>query len=385
MIVGVLAEATGQERRVALVPAVVPLLRQAGHAVIVECGAGMTAGFPDDTYEAAGARLVADRESVLAEAELLPLLGLPAHGPLDADSVRAGQVLVGLLDPLGSPDRHRRLATRGATVFALELLPRISRAQSMDALTSMATVAGYRAVLLAAEALDKMFPLLMTAAGTVAPAKVVVLGAGVAGLQAIATARRLGAAVEAYDVRPAVREQIESLGAKFVDLGLPEGDAETAGGYARHLSEDFARRQQDALAAVVATSDVVIATAAVPGRAAPVLVTADTVARMRPGAVVVDLAADTGGNCALTQRGETIAVHGVRILGPIAVANGAPRDASQMYARNIVAFVRHITRQGVLHLDSDDEITRDTLVARGGELVHPRVQALLEPSERSTD
>jgi NAD(P) transhydrogenase subunit alpha len=385
MIVGVVTEATGSERRVSLVPAVVPLLQKAGHQVLAQRGAGAQAGFADDAYEAAGARLAADRDAVLAEAEVLPLLGAPGDGRLDPASLRAGQVVVGLLDPLGAPEAMRTLAERGVTAFALELLPRISRAQPMDALTSMATVAGYRAVLLAAGALDKMVPLMMTAAGTVTPAKVLVLGAGVAGLQAIATARRLGAVVEAYDVRAVVREQVESLGAKFVDLELGGEDAETTGGYAKAMGEDFTRRQQEGLAKVVASCDVVISTAAIPGRRAPVLVTAAAVAGMRPGAVVVDLAAETGGNCALTQAGETVDAGGVRVMGPAALAASAPRDASQMYARNVLAFLRHVTKDGALRLDPEDEIARDSLVARDGDVVNARVRQLLGLPERRTD
>jgi NAD(P) transhydrogenase subunit alpha len=385
MIVGVVTEATGSERRVSLVPAVVPLLQKAGHQVLAQRGAGAQAGFADDAYEAAGARLAADRDAVLAEAEVLPLLGAPGDGRLDPASLRAGQVVVGLLDPLGAPEAMRTLAERGVIAFALELLPRISRAQPMDALTSMATVAGYRAVLLAAGALDKMFPLMMTAAGTVTPAKVLVLGAGVAGLQAIATARRLGAVVEAYDVRAVVREQVESLGAKFVDLELGGEDAETTGGYAKAMGEDFTRRQQEGLAKVVASCDVVISTAAIPGRRAPVLVTAAAVAGMRPGAVVVDLAAETGGNCALTKAGETVDAGGVQVMGPAALAASAPRDASQMYARNVLAFLRHVTKDGALRLDPEDEIARDSLVARDGDVVNARVRQLLGLPERRTD
>jgi NAD(P) transhydrogenase subunit alpha len=385
MIVGVLTEATGSERRVSLVPAVVPMLQKAGHQVLAQRGAGAQAGFADDAYEAAGARLVADRDAVLAEAEVLPLLGAPGDGRLDPARLRAGQVVVGLLDPLGAPEAMRTLAERGVTAFALELLPRISRAQPMDALTSMATVAGYRAVLLAAGALDKMFPLMMTAAGTVTPAKVLVLGAGVAGLQAIATARRLGAVVEAYDVRAVVREQVESLGAKFVDLEMGADDAETTGGYAKAMGEDFTRRQQEGLAKVVSSCDVVFSTAAIPGRRAPVLVTAEAVAGMRPGAVVVDLAAETGGNCALTKAGETVNAGGVQVMGPAALAASAPRDASQMYARNVLAFLRLVTKDGALRLDPDDEITRDSLVARDGDVVSARVRQLLGLPERRTD
>ena len=376
MILGVLAEPAGGERRVALVPAVVPRMNALGIEVIVERGAGGAAGFPDHDYSSAGARLAGSAADVLAEAQMLASVGADA-GAGQPHALRSGQAIVGLLDPLGDAERVARLAARGVTAFALELLPRISRAQPMDALTSMATIAGYRAVLLAAGTLTRMFPLMMTAAGTVTPARVFVVGAGVAGLQAIATAKRLGAAVAAYDVRPDVAEQVESLGARFVDLDLDASGAEDAGGYARAMGADFYDRQRELLADVVAESDAVVTTAAVPGRDAPLLVTAAAVARMRPGSVIVDLAAGTGGNCELTRPGRPVEARGVTILGPLNLPADVPFDASQMYARNVAAFLEHVVREGELAVVADDEIVRGSLVARGGEVVHPRVREQL--------
>ena len=389
MIVGVAAESMRGERRVALVPAVVSGIAANGAEVLVERGSGSAAGFADDDYAAAGARIAASAAELLAEADIVVRIGAP-EGDAELDGLREGQTLVGLLNPLGNPEGIAALAERGVDAFALELLPRISRAQPMDALTSMATIAGYRAVLLAANTLTKLFPLMMTAAGTVTPARVLVIGAGVAGLQAIATARRLGAVVHAYDVRPAVAEQVESLGARFVELDLDAGDAEDSGGYAQALGEEFYARQRELLGNVVAESDVVISTAAVPGSAAPLLVTADAVARMRPGAVIVDLAAETGGNCELTQPGETISTGGVTILGPLNLPAEAPFDASQMYARNVASFLGHVLNEGALTLDTDDEIVRGALVAHGGQVVHPRVReqlglAALEPQPAGTE
>ena len=303
-------------------------------------------------------------------------------GPLpeaDLAQLRSGQVLIGMCDPLGRPEGFQPLAQRGLTVFALELLPRITRAQSMDVLSSMATVAGYRAVLLAAVQLPKMFPMLMTAAGTITPAKVFVVGAGVAGLQAIATARKLGGVVSAYDVRPAVKEQVQSLGAKFVELGLETQGAEDRGGYARQLGDEFYKKQREMMSRWVAESDVVITTAMIPGQKAPVLITQEMVAGMRPGSVIVDLAAERGGNCELTQPGQTVHHHGVAILGPMNLPAEVPYHASQMYAKNISTFLLHLlNKQGQIELDRDDEILRETLVVRNGQIVHPRVQQLLQ-------
>ena len=378
MIVGVPAESHPDERRVALVPAVIPTLLRTGADALVERGAGDKAGFSDTAYEEQGARLAADREEVFASADLLLQVRGISADQTDLALMREGQALVGLLNPLGAPTVVQAIAERGIVAFALELLPRVSRAQAMDALTSMATVSGYKAVLLTAGTLSKMYPLLMTAAGTITPARVFVVGAGVAGLQAIATARRLGAVVQAYDVRPAAREQVESLGARFVELEMETETAEGAGGYAQAMGEEFYRRQRELMTAVVAESDAVITTAAVPGSRAPLLITEDAIREMRPGSVVIDLAAETGGNCELTRPGETIEVHGVTIAGPIELAATIPYDASQMYARNVTAFLGGLLEDGAMHLDLEDDILRGTLITNRGEVVHPRVRDLLE-------
>ena len=378
MIVGVPAESHPDERRVALVPAVIPTLLRTGADALVERGAGDKAGFSDTAYEEQGARLAADREEVFASADLLLQVRGISADQTDLALMREGQALVGLLNPLGAPTVVQALAERGIVAFALELLPRVSRAQAMDALTSMATVSGYKAVLLTAGTLSKMYPLLMTAAGTITPARVFVVGAGVAGLQAIATARRLGAVVQAYDVRPTAREQVESLGARFVELEMETETAEGAGGYAQAMGEEFYRRQRELMTAVVAESDAVITTAAVPGSRAPLLITEDAIREMRPGSVVIDLAAETGGNCELTRPGETIEVHGVTIAGPIELAATIPYDASQMYARNVTAFLGGLLEDGAMHLDLEDDILRGTLITNRGEVVHPRVRDLLE-------
>lgn len=381
MRVGVPKETFPGERRVALVPTVVPSLAKAGLEVLVESGAGASAGFSDAAYAEHGVRVVAGQAEVFAQADIIAQVRAaganPVEGQRDLALYRPGQAVVGLLEPLGEPQAVLDVARRGVTAFALELVPRVARAQPMDALTSQATVAGYKAVLLAADALPKMFPMLMTAAGTIAPARVLVVGVGVAGLQAIAVARRLGAVVQAYDVRPAVKEQVESLGAKFVELALEAGQAEERGGYARAMGEDFYRRQRELLARVVAESDVVITTALVPGQRAPVLVTADMVGSMRRGSVIVDLAAERGGNCEPTRPGEVAEVMGVTVIGLTNLASTVPFDASQMYARNVAAFVQHVVKDGQLKLDQADEIVRETLVARDGDVVHPRVRALL--------
>ncbi|MCS7315117.1 MAG: Re/Si-specific NAD(P)(+) transhydrogenase subunit alpha, partial [Bryobacteraceae bacterium] len=353
MVVGVPKETHPGERRVALTPAVMDSLKRAGLQLIVERGAGEQAGFPDAAYEAKGARAVG-RDDVFAQADIVAQVrGLNAkekQGEEDLARLRPGQVLVGMFDALWAGDELARLADAGVMAFALDLMPRISRAQAMDALSSMATVAGYKAVMLAAGRLPKMFPMLMTAAGTIPPARVFIIGAGVAGLQAIATARRLGAVVEAYDVRPAVKEQVESLGAKFVELPL-ETVGEDASGYAREQDEQFQRRQRELMARVVASSDVVIATASVPGRRAPLLITREMVAAMHPGSVIVDLAAERGGNCELTRPGEEVSFQGVTILGPVNLPATVPYDASQMYARNLAAFLAHLVKDGDLRLD----------------------------------
>jgi NAD(P) transhydrogenase subunit alpha len=386
MTIGVPKETFPGEQRVAVVPAVVPPLVKAGHQVLVEAGAGLAAGFPDQEYVDRGARLVASRAELFAQSDVvLQVRGLgtnPEAGRADLPLLRRGQVVIGFLEPLLAREAVTALADRGVTACAMELIPRITRAQAMDALSSMATVAGYKAVLLAACELPRMFPMMMTAAGTVAPAHVFVVGAGVAGLQAIATAKRLGAKVEAYDVRPAVKDQVQSLGAKFVELPLETADTEDKGGYAKALDEAFYRRQREMMARVVAHSDVVITTAAVPGKKAPVLVTAEMVAGMRPGSVVLDLAAERGGNCELTRPNERVVAHGVVVLGPTNLASTVPYHASQMYAKNITTFLAHLAKNGRIDTTVDDEIVRETLVTAGGEIVHPRVREAfgLEPA-----
>jgi NAD(P) transhydrogenase subunit alpha len=378
MQAGVLKETWPGETRVAVVPAVVPALAKAGVEVAVEPGAGDAAGFPDAAYQEKGARL-AGRDGILAEASLLlSVRSFSAGGDAAALSrLQPGQVLVGFLDPLQRPEGAKALADRGITSFALELVPRISRAQSMDALSSTATMVGYKAAILAASALPRMMPMMMTAAGTVAPARVFVIGAGVAGLQAIATARRLGAVVVAYDVRPAVKDQIQSLGAKFVELPLDTSAAEDKGGYAKAQDDGFLRRQRELLAKVVADSDVVISSAAVPGRRAPVLVTADMLKAMRPGSVVVDLAAEQGGNCEASEPGRDVVRDGVKVIAPLSLATTVPHHASQLYARNVANFVANMVKKGELQLDTGDEIVRDSMLTRGGEIVAPRVREAL--------
>ncbi|MBX9601942.1 MAG: Re/Si-specific NAD(P)(+) transhydrogenase subunit alpha [Bryobacteraceae bacterium] len=372
LIAGVLKERAAGERRVAATPRSLPMLADAGLEVWIEAGAGLNAGFPDADYASRSVR-VTTGEDILKNADLLLAVQVS-----DSIAYRAGQTAIGFCDPLNDPRAAAEIARRGVTLFSMELMPRITRAQSMDALSSMATIAGYKAVLMAANSLGKMFPMLMTAAGTIPPARVLVIGAGVAGLQAIATAKRLGAVVSGYDVRAAVREQIESLGAKFVTIDVGES-AEGSGGYARQLSEAAIRRQQEQMAAVIAEQDVVITTAAVPGRKAPILVTREMVAGLAPGSVIVDLAAERGGNCELTRAGETVVENGVSVLGPVNVPSSVPNHSSQMYARNLATFVKHLMgKEKKLEIHPGDEITRETLVARGGEVVHARVRDLLE-------
>ncbi|MXZ72966.1 MAG: Re/Si-specific NAD(P)(+) transhydrogenase subunit alpha [Acidobacteria bacterium] len=382
MIVGVPKEAFPGERRVAIVPGVVPALAKASLDVLIEPSAGAEAGFPDAAYTESGARIAASRAQLFADADIVLQVRSPGAageaGRADLEQFRAGQAIIGLSDPLGEPAAAQTVAERGVIAFSMELIPRITRAQSMDALSSMATIAGYKAVLLAAAALPRMFPMMMTAAGTITPAKVFVVGAGVAGLQAIASARRIGARVEAYDVRPVVKEQVESLGASFVELPLETEGAEDAGGYAKAQDESFYRRQRETMARVVAASDVVITTALIPGKTAPTLVTADAVAGMSPGSVVVDLAAERGGNCELTQGDETVVTdNGVTILGPTNLPATVPYHASQMYAKNLSTLLLHLVKDGELALDMEDEITAGTLVSRDGAVVHPRIRDLL--------
>jgi NAD(P) transhydrogenase subunit alpha len=365
-----------------MTPRAMETLAKSGVEFVVDSGAGVSAGYPDSDYQQKGARITGDRAEVFASSDVILQVRTAAANPdagrADLRLLRPRQVVIGFGEPLSPSADYAEIAQRGVTSFAMELVPRITRAQSMDALSSMATIAGYKAVIVAADALPRMFPMLMTAAGTVTPARVFVLGAGVAGLQAIATARRLGAVVEAYDVRAAVREQIQSLGAKFVAVELETGQAEEKGGYARELGDDFYRRQREVLTAVIEQQDVVIATAAVPGKKAPVLITGDMLQRMAPGSVVVDLAAERGGNCELTQPGRTVVEAGVTIIGPLNLPSTVPFHASQMYSRNVAMFVRSLIKDGSLFINLEDEIIRETLVTNGGEVVHPRVRELLQ-------
>jgi NAD(P) transhydrogenase subunit alpha len=381
MIVGVLRESFPRERRVALIPALVPTLIKARAEVLVESGAGADAGFPDAEYEAKGARMAA-RPEVLSRADVILMVRTPGANPTtgtqDISAFRDGQILIGFSEPLGAHNATKEVAARGVSLFAMELMPRITRAQSMDALSSMATVTGYKAALLAATELPRMFPMMMTAAGTIAPSRVFVIGAGVAGLQAIASSRRLGAKVQAYDVRPAVKEQVESLGARFVELPIETSGAEDKGGYATAQDEAFYQKQRALMARTVAASDVVITTASVPGKKAPVLVPADAVAGMAPGSVIIDLAAERGGNCELTKPDEIVITRGVTILGPTNLAATVPYHASQMYAKNITTFLLHLLKEGAVQFNLDDEITRETLVTHKGDVVHPRVRELMD-------
>ncbi|MEO6331969.1 MAG: Re/Si-specific NAD(P)(+) transhydrogenase subunit alpha [Gemmatimonadaceae bacterium] len=375
MKIGVPKETVRGERRVALVPGVIASLTAKGAEVLVEAGAGTAAGFTNAAYTGKGAQIVS-REQLFAGADVV--VQVRAGGDLSA--LRSGQAVIGFLDPLGAPQAMRDLAGTGATAFSIELMPRITRAQSMDPLSSQATVAGYKAVLMAADKLPRMFPMLMTAAGTITPARVFVLGAGVAGLQAIATAKRLGAVIEAYDVRPEVKEQVQSVGAKFVELPLDTAAAEGTGGYAAAQDESFYRRQREVLAKVVAASDVVITTAAIPGQKSPVLITREMVESMAPGSVIVDLAAERGGNCEATKADEVVEINGVTVLGPTNLPATVPYHASQMYGKNVSAFLLHLMKDGQLSVDREDEITRETLVTQGGEVVNERVKKLLSDS-----
>ena len=374
----VLKETAAGERRVALTPANASQLIKIGHTIQVESGAGAGSGYADDEYENAGAGIASDRAGALGDAELILQVDGPGTGSEVGGQLSPGQFSLAQQDPLGNPEGARQAAEAGYSMLALETIPRISRAQSMDVLSSMATLAGYKAVLLAADHLPKMFPMLMTAAGTVAAARVFVIGAGVAGLQAIATARRLGAIVEGYDVRDAALEQIESLGAKAVRLDMGGDDAEGAGGYAKEQGEDFNRRQQEELAKVVSRSDVVITTAAIPGRPSPLLITQAAVEGMQAGSVIVDLAAERGGNCEVTQANQTVEHHGVTVLGPTDLPSRVPRHASQMFGNNVTTLLKHLTGEdGAMSLDLDDEITNDILVAHEGVVRHPRIRSEL--------
>ncbi len=372
MIVAIPRETVPGEQRVALVPELVPKLRSWGLDVVVESGAGAAAGFPDPSYAEGGARVAAE---AFDEADVFLKVQPPSVDEIGR--LREGSTLIGFLQPYANAAVIKALAARGVTAFSMELMPRITRAQSMDALSAMSTIAGYKAVLLAASRLPKFFPLLMTAAGTMTPARVFVIGAGVAGLQAIGTAKRLGAIVEAYDTRPAVKEQVESLGARFAELGLQTKDAEDKSGYAKAQSEEFYGKQQEIMAKYVTAADVVIPTALVPGQRAPILVTEEMVKGMRPGSVIVDLAAEQGGNCALTEPGREVVRHGVLIIGPVNLPSTMPLHASQMYARTVAQFLGHLVKEGRIDLDLEDELTRGPLVTHRGEVVHEAVKARL--------
>jgi len=374
LIIGIPKEIVDGEKRVGLVPE--SFARLKGVAFHVQAGAGEDAGAADSEFERAGAVVEKDAESLYAASDLV--VKVQPLGTSEAGLLKKGSSVVSFLYPLSHLELVRALKEREATAFAMELMPRISRAQSMDALSSQSLVAGYKAVLIAADSLTKLFPMLMTAAGTIAPARVFVLGAGVAGLEAIATARRLGAVVEAYDVRPAVKEQIESLGAKFVELPLEAMDAQTSGGYARAQSEDFYKKQQELLASHAGQSDVVITTALVPGSRAPLLVTEDAVKRMKRGSVVVDLAAEQGGNCALTEPGKTVIKYGVTINGPLNLPSSMAPQASQLYSRNVATFLQPMLKEGVLSPDPNDDLVKGTMVVQAGKVLHEATRKALE-------
>jgi len=378
VIIGVPRETYPGERRVALVPLVVPTLTKAGFELLVESDAGLQAGYPDAQYVEKGAQIVSSRSDLFSKADIiLQILCYGSNditGKEDLPLLRKDQVLIGFLRPFGSKEVIQQIADRGVTAFSVELVPRTTRAQSMDALSSMGTICGYKAVLIAADRHPRIFPMLTTAAGTITPARVFVIGAGVAGLQAIATARRLGAVASAYDLRPAAKEQVQSLGGRFIELPIEAKDAQDARGYARPQDEYFYQQQRELLGRVAKESDVVITAAVIPGKTSPILVTEEMVRGMAPGSVIFDLASERGGNCELTKAGETIVKHGVTIIGAINVASGVPYHASQMYARNVTAFLLHLIREQKLRLNLDDEIIRETLVTQGGTVVNQRVR-----------
>ncbi|MCK5405819.1 MAG: Re/Si-specific NAD(P)(+) transhydrogenase subunit alpha [Candidatus Krumholzibacteria bacterium] len=380
MVIGVPKETFPGETRVGLVPGVLILVKRLGGEVIVETGAGLAAGVVDKEFEDKGAR-IASRDEVFSQSDVIVQVRTyganPEAGKTDLTQLKNGQIVIGFGEPLAEAELAKEFSQTGSTLFALELLPRITRAQSMDVLSSMATVAGYKAVLIAANELPRMFPMMMTAAGTVAPAKVLVIGAGVAGLQAIASAKRHGAVVSAYDVRPAVKEQVESLGAKFVEMELETAGAEDKGGYAKEMGEEFIRKQRELMTKVVAENDIVITTAAIPGKKSPILVTEEMVKGMQPGSVIVDLAAERGGNCELTKAGETVVYNNVKIIGPINLPAMVAFHASQMYARNVTTFLQNMVKDGEINLNMEDEIISDTMVTRDGDVVNPRVREIL--------
>jgi NAD(P) transhydrogenase subunit alpha len=389
MILGVPKEIYPGERRVGIVPAVIPNLKKAGLEVIVEAGAGVLAGYPDAEYVDKGARLVQQRADLFREADII--VQFLVHGANDKNGsedlplMKQGQILLGFLRPLGTVKTVQEIAERGVTSFSVELIPRTTRAQSMDALSSMATICGYKAVVVAADTLPRMFPMLTTAAGTIAPARVLIIGAGVAGLQAIATARRLGAVASAYDMRPAAKEQVQSLGGRFVELPIEAKDAQDARGYGTAQDESFYQKQRELLGNTIAESDVVITAAVIPGKRSPVLVTKEMIERMALGSVIVDLAAERGGNCELTRPDETVVTHGVTIIGEFNLAATVPYHASQLYARNVSAFLQYLVKDGKVQLNLKDEIVRETLVTQGAEVVNARVREFFSlPTLQST-
>jgi NAD(P) transhydrogenase subunit alpha len=388
MLIGVPREIASGERRVALVPEVVSQLTRAGHRVVVERGAGIRAGFTDESYRAAGCDLADSAEEIYSTAQMILKVQRPGRaevGEAELDQMMEGSILIGLLQPSGDPALFQQLAERQITACTMELVPRTTRAQMMDALSSQSTVAGYKAVLLAANSLQKFFPMLMTAAGTVRPARVLVIGAGVAGLQAIATARRIGAVVEAFDTRPVVKEQVQSLGATFVELDLHGEDAQDAGGYARELSKDHIRREKELIQKRALKADVIITTALIPGKPAPMLIEAATVAAMQPGSVIVDLAGEQGGNCELSVAGETVVRHDVTIIAPLHISSDLAFHASQMYAKNVAALVVLLAPKGELNLNFSDDIVNAVCVTAGGEIRHaPTRQRLGLPAQPST-
>jgi H+-translocating NAD(P) transhydrogenase subunit alpha len=378
MIVGVPKETAPGERRVSLVPDGISKL--VGVSVLVEKGAGDAAGFTDQAYIEKGASIAFDTSSLYNQCDVILKVTTPT--PSEAVRLKEGCTIISLLYPLANLEAVRVLTSRKATAFAMELLPRISRAQSMDALSSQSNLGGYKAVLLAAESLPRIFPMMMTAAGTLSPAKVFVVGAGVAGLQAIATARRMGALVEAYDLRPVVKEQVESLGARFAQVPIEAKDAQDSGGYAKAQTEDFYLKQQKFLAERAQVSDVVITTALIPGQRAPTLISEDAVKGMRTGSVIVDLAAEQGGNCALTEPGKTVIKHGVTIIGPLNLPSTMAPQASQLYSRNVTSFLSTMMKEGRMVIDANDELVRGSLVISNGEIVHPPTRAAVEGAQR---
>jgi len=389
VIVGVPKESYPGERRVALVPLVIPNLVKAGLEVVIESGAGEQAGYPDTVYVEKGARIVSDRAAVFGGSDIVVQVlcygSNDVTGKADLALYKKGQVLIGFLRPLGSAEVVEQIAQAGATAFSVELVPRTTRAQSMDALSSMATVCGYKAVLLAAETSPRIFPMMTTAAGTITPARVFVIGAGVAGLQAISTARRLGAVASAYDMRPAAKEQVQSLGGRFVEIPIEAQNAQDARGYGTAQDEGFYARQRELLTRVVAESDIVITAAVIPGKKSPVLITEAMVKRMAPGSVIVDLAAERGGNCELTRTGETVKAHEVTIIGAINLASSVPYHASQMYARNLTAYLTYMVKDGKIEMNLSDEITRETLITHDGVIVNARVREFFKMPALATE